>query len=421
MKLLIVTSRFDLDEAGGASPARELAEALAERGWSVEVLTGMSKGSEDRSLRRGFWHVERRDRIRLVELSSSAIPLAVAGMLQRPDVIVSVRPVSITPSLGNACLTTALKVLWNCPVLTWVSAPSPSHSKRLSGLEPGRMHRFAERVKKFAYRNSERIAVGSKRLERQLIRGGVPENRLLQIPKWANFSALEPSSAVDAIRTRLGYLPGDFLLVYAGALTGNHGLETLILAMKRLEFRQDIHLLIAGDGPRRGSLEGAALRFGLKRVRFLGAAAMASFPELMRAADLLLLSQSARLVDAVMPNKLPHYMAAGKPILAAVHADGETAAWIESAACGVVVAPEFPPDIADAILELQALPVLRGRLGQAAANFAKSEFDKPRVIDRFEETINLLVAGRHPKTVSIASLPERETLSASAAAGSSKG
>ena len=106
VKLLIVTSHFDLDQAGGANQAREFAEALAERGWSVEVLTGMSKASNHCSPRRGFWHVERRGRIRLVQLSPTAFPLAAAGMLERPDIILS-----ITPSLGNACLAISLKML----------------------------------------------------------------------------------------------------------------------------------------------------------------------------------------------------------------------------------------------------------------------------------------------------------------------
>jgi glycosyltransferase involved in cell wall biosynthesis len=70
-----------------------------------------------------------------------------------------------------------------------------------------------------------------------------------------------------------------------------------------------------------------------------------------RAADVLLVNQRAAVLDMSLPSKLTTYFAAGRPVIAAVHRDGETASELQASAAGMVVAPEDPAALRDALRE----------------------------------------------------------------------
>ena len=59
-----------------------------------------------------------------------------------------------------------------------------------------------------------------------------------------------------------------------------------------------------------------------------------------------------RRTHGVLPLKLYEYMAAGKPVLAAV-SEGELKDTLERAGTGIFVRPDSPGDFADALLRLQ--------------------------------------------------------------------
>jgi len=86
----------------------------------------------------------------------------------------------------------------------------------------------------------------------------------------------------------------------------------------------------------------------------------------------------------VIPSKLLTYMAAGRPVVAAVTPTSEAAQCITRAGCGVVVCPEDPTALAQAIRGLQADPALASSLGRRGRSFAKQNFASNRILERFE-------------------------------------
>ena len=84
------------------------------------------------------------------------------------------------------------------------------------------------------------------------------------------------------------------LVVSAGALVGHKDHETLIKALPEVKRRiPHLHVLIAGEGKLRGSLETLIEELGLKGiVRLLGH--RTDVPRLIRAADLYVSSQLVR-------------------------------------------------------------------------------------------------------------------------------
>ena len=137
--------------------------------------------------------------------------------------------------------------------------------------------------------------------------------------------------------------------------------------------------LLVGDGPERARLERAAPD---GRVRFLPFLPRQDLADVLAASDLALLTQRRRVIESVIPSKLITYMAAGLPVVASVHTDSEAARLIRNAECGLVVEPEAPDALREAVAALLADPARRWELGAAGRSFAAREFDRSKVVAR---------------------------------------
>ena len=128
------------------------------------------------------------------------------------------------------------------------------------------------------------------------------------------------------MRRRLGAEMGDFLLLHTGNMGEKQGVESALLAAGRAGAEARLRLAFVGDGSDRSRLESAC---GRQRDSECAVSARlqpaAVFPQLLGCADALLLHQRANVIDSVAPSKLLSYMAAGRPVIAAVHSNSEAA------------------------------------------------------------------------------------------------
>lgn len=135
-----------------------------------------------------------------------------------------------------------------------------------------------------------------------------------------------------------------------------------------------VTFVLAGDGPRRAELEQAVATQQLRNVRFLPLQPDALYPELLGAADVLLLPQRASVTDMALPGKIPDYLAAGRPVLAAVQRQSEAGRVLDASGAAVVVAPEDPAALAAALRALAADPERRRAMGQRGQAYARAHY-----------------------------------------------
>src|SRR5205807_2689860 len=106
-----------------------------------------------------------------------------------------------------------------------------------------------------AYRHVQVFVCPSRFMAGRMAAAGVFPERLRWIP---HFVPPPPERTVEGMGA----------VVYAGRLSPEKGVDTLIDAIGRLD--EPVRLDVAGDGPDRGRLESLASRAARGRVRFLG-------------------------------------------------------------------------------------------------------------------------------------------------------
>jgi glycosyltransferase involved in cell wall biosynthesis len=159
---------------------------------------------------------------------------------------------------------------------------------------------------------------------------------------------------------------GRKVIGFSGSLKAWHGLERLLAVFRRLAARrEDVHLLVVGDGPLRTWVEGFAAGAGLEdRITISGWVDYAELPAWLTAMDIAAAPYPPMEDFYFSPLKLTEYMAAGRAVVAS--AIGQIGEQIRDGRDGLLVAADDDDGLYRALNRLLDDPGLRGRLGDAA-------------------------------------------------------
>lgn len=227
------------------------------------------------------------------------------------------------------------------------------------------------------YKRADAVLVLAEGFAEELLRHGFSAQLLHVVRDSEDLAGLAPTTNRRETRQRHGLEPDQPLVTHIGSMGRKQGLPVAVQAAN--EDQTGACWLFVGDGPERPALERAA---PAGRVQFLPFLSRPQLADLLAASDLALLTQRRNLIESVIPSKLITYMAAGLPVVASAHDDSEAARLIRRADCGVVVEPEAPEALRDAVAEMLADPERRRTLGAAGRSFAERQFDRSMVVAR---------------------------------------
>jgi glycosyltransferase involved in cell wall biosynthesis len=186
-------------------------------------------------------------------------------------------------------------------------------------------------------------------------------------------------------------------LIFAGALWHGKGAQVAVNAMALLRQNPDLPpctLDIYGDGAEgfHTFLQGEIARLDLGDVVTLhGFAPQADLANAFRTGDAYLFCS---IWDEPFSGGLLEAMATGLPVIATTA--GGTPEAIRDGENGLLVPPDNPPALADAITRLMRDPVLHSRLGQTGAADVQSRWSFSRYVDRLERLYTAIVEGHQP-------------------------
>jgi glycosyltransferase involved in cell wall biosynthesis len=205
------------------------------------------------------------------------------------------------------------------------------------------------------YRHVQVFVCPSRFITGRMAAAGVFPDRLRWIP---HFVPAAPDRRTDGARTAV---------VFAGRLSAEKGVDTLIEAIGRIE--GPAHLDVAGEGPDRDRLEELARRRAADRVRFhgrLGATAL----------DSLLDGAAAVAVPSRWYENQPMIVleALGRGVPVVGTGLGGTPELVRHGTDGLLVPPDDPVALAGALSTLLADPARAQNMGRAGRERALREF-----------------------------------------------
>ena len=133
----------------------------------------------------------------------------------------------------------------------------------------------------------------------------------------------------------------------------------------------------------RSQLEASAKARKLPNVRFLPVQSSHQFPQLLAAADVALITQQRSVANILFPSKTVSLMAAGCPIVASVNSESEVARVVEESGAGIVIEPEDPVSLFQAVASLKEHGELT-TMSEAGRRYARTYWDEDVAFARME-------------------------------------
>jgi glycosyltransferase involved in cell wall biosynthesis len=318
--------------------------------------------------------------------------IAAAPFLPRADVVIST-----SPQFFNGLAGYFVAGLKRCPWMLEIRDLWPESILSVGAIKSPFVIRLLEGLERFAYRRADHIVAVTRSFCAHIgARGGDP-SRISVLRNGVDLNFFSWRERDEGYAAEMG-VAGKFVAAYVGTHGMAHGLGTLIEVAEKLRERDDIVILLAGDGAERGRMAAEIEARGLTNIRVLGQLPKADMPRLWSIADIsLVILRNLPLFRTVIPSKIFESMAMKKPIVLGVA--GESAELVCEGGAGICVEPENADQIAAAIRRLRDDRPYAERLGEQGFDFVKTQFDRRLLADRFEQIIDRVAGGspgRHP-------------------------
>ncbi|MBF2064212.1 MAG: WcaI family glycosyltransferase [Calothrix sp. C42_A2020_038] len=400
MRILIYSYNYHPEPIGIAPLMTELAEGLVKRGHEVRVVTAMPnypqrqiyeeyKGKFFVTEEKNGVHIQRSfvwirpqpnllDRI-LLDASFAVTSFVPALSGWRPDVILTT-----SPSLP-CCVPAAMLGWWNrCPVVLNLQDILPDAAIHVGLLKNKYLIKVFQALEKFAYHTATKISVIADGFIDNLLQKGVETSKMIKIPNWVDINFIRPLSKENNEFRSMHNLNGKFVVLYSGNIALTQGLETVVKAASKLRHIPDIVFVIVGENKGLQRLQQECNHYGADNVMLLPFQKREKLPSMLAAADIGLVVQKKNVISFNMPSKIQVLLASGRAIIASVPDTGTAAKAITQSGGGIVVPPEDPLALAEAILDLYQAPELVNSLGYNSRKYAVENYSFDNALNQYE-------------------------------------
>lgn len=369
----------------------DLCQALLDE-YDVTVVTGRTRAARQpgRRMHRGvevirvpsFAFPRRRLSLRAVNyVSYAALAMPAAMARARPDVVLCM---TNPPFLGDAAYAVARR--FGAPLVVVSQDLFPEVATVLGHLDSGPTARALGRATRFYLERADRVVALGDTMRRRLEAKGVPPERIRVIPNWVDTGAIVPFPP-DNEWSRAHGLDGRFVVMHSGNVGHAQDLESLVRASTLLRDLDDLAVVVVGGGAGHPDLVRLVTALGANKVRLLPHQPRSLLSKSLSAASVHVVGLARGLAGYVVPSRAYGVLAAGRPLIAAVDSDSETAALVRKARCGFVVPPGEPEALAAAIREAHASRPELDAMGRRARAHAVAEADRSIAVARYRSLL----------------------------------
>jgi colanic acid biosynthesis glycosyl transferase WcaI len=303
----------------------------------------------------------------------------------RADVIFVYEPSPITVGLP-AVLLGRLK---RAPVVLWVLDLWPETLAAVGAVRSPVVLRMVGHLVSFIYNRCALVLGQSRAFIDSIGHYCRDRSKVRYFPSWAESLFLQADGA------RAPEVPpatDTFSILFAGNIGEAQDFPAILDAAELLRHNERVRWLIVGDGRRFEWVKGEIARRQLhERVLLLGRFPVERMPSFYAHADALIASLKADpTFSMTIPGKVQSYLLAGKPILGML--DGEGASAIEAAGAGLVCPAGDAQGLVNAIERMA--------MGARGRQYAESEFDRDRLMDRLLGFFSEVGAASSPRVKS---------------------
>jgi glycosyltransferase involved in cell wall biosynthesis len=309
--------------------------------------------------------------------------------VRRVDAIVATSPQFFCGWAGVLCCW-----LMRRPLLLEIRDIWPESIVTVGAMKRSPVMRLLEVLEQQMYATAKQIVTVGDGYRDQLIRRGVPAEKIAVVPNGVDITQFVPEPQAPQLRKEWRG-NGRFVCAYIGTVGMAHGLDVVIRAARKLKqmSRDDVVFWIVGDGAEKNRLECECRAERLDQVVFTGLVPKAKIAEVIASCDACLVHlRKTELFETVIPSKIFEIMAMNVPIVMGVN--GQAQRIVLSGRGGLAMTPEDE----DSLLEgIEAIAANR-RAFSRGREYVARHFDRDLLAARMLGELGAMIAST-PATI----------------------
>jgi len=359
MHILFLTDNFPPETNAPATRTFEHARRWVEAGHLVTVITCFPNFPEGELLsgyKNKWYQTENMHGIRVVRVKtyiaenarlirrtldyiSFMISGSIAAVFQKkPDVIVATSP-QFFCALKRKPFVLEIRDMW------------PASIVAVGVMEDSIFIRVMSKIEGYLYKKATSIVVVTNSFKKEIAARGISPSKIHVVLNGVDHSLFSPREKNTEI-TRKYQLENKFVIGYIGTHGLAHDLPNVLKAIEGLTDLAEVKFIFAGAGAQRQLVEDIVHEKRLHNVELVPQQPRERIPELMSVCTVCLVPlRNSEVFASVIPSKIFECFAMGVPMIMALPR-GEATSILESAGAGIIVTPENPEQLSNAIREL---------------------------------------------------------------------
>jgi glycosyltransferase involved in cell wall biosynthesis len=189
-------------------------------------------------------------------------------------------------------------------------------------------------------------------------------------------------------------LENNFSVVFAGNIGTAQSVSTIVEAARLLRQEKDIKIFVIGSGSMLEWVVEQKNKHCLDNLLLPGRFSVSYMPKIFESASVLLVTLSdEEIFSYTLPSKVQSYLAAGRPIIAALR--GEGARVIVESGAGIVCEPENGAALATTILTMKgASSGERDKMAEAGLKYFSENYDMDFQSERLIDILSVRMNGK---------------------------
>jgi glycosyltransferase involved in cell wall biosynthesis len=252
-------------------------------------------------------------------------------------------------------------------------------------------------LERFCYLRAATIVTVTDAFKAYMIEKGIDQNKIHVVKNGVDTNLFHSESDVDTKQVDTFCQRYDLHNKFTAAYVGTHGmahkLETILRCAKKLKYRDDIRILMVGDGSEWENIKALKDQWQLQNVIMTGQLPKSMMPVVWAASDVSLVHLAkSDTFKSVIPSKLFESFAMAKPIILGV--EGESAEIVRESQSGVCVEPENHISLAEAIIKLCDDKSYYRSLSENGPGYVRKNYDRKRLA---QDLLSVLLVQINPK------------------------
>lgn len=250
--------------------------------------------------------------------------------------------------------------------------------------------KIGRKIEDASYRRAKKVIVISEDFKKNILAKGVPEDKIVVVPNWADTSGVHPIERADNLLVERYKLdPEKFYITYCGNVGYTQNMDLLLDTARDLkEELPDLRFVVIGDGADKARVQKRVQTEGIDNIILLPFQPYEDIAHVFSLGDVGLIISKPGVGASSVPSKTWSIMAAHRPILASFDLESDLCNLIQNVQCGCCVDNSADKSsFADAIRQMMSDPEMRGRMGQNGFEYLHEYMDRDRAVAQYVDQL----------------------------------